>query len=89
MNDKAHVGLVYAHAKGVGCNDDRHFARNPVVLTFLLFRRIESCMIVRGLDSFAHEAFGNISCALSTSYIHYGSSAFLRCDNLVDKIDHL
>ena len=36
MDDKAHVGLVDAHAKGIGSNDDRYFARNPVILPFLL-----------------------------------------------------
>ena len=46
-------------------------------------------MIVRGLDTFAHEAFGNLSRSFSASYIHYGSTTFFRRDNLVDKVEHL
>ena len=51
MDDKPHVRLVYAHAKGIGGDDDPQVAAYEALLDILLGLRLQPRMEVAGLDS--------------------------------------
>lgn len=51
VDDKAHVGLVNAHAKGNGGTDNRGCARGPRRLRLLAQTGLKACMIGKSLDA--------------------------------------
>ena len=51
MDNKTYVGLVDAHAKGIGGHHDTGSVMLPVALSLVFLSMVESCMIESGAET--------------------------------------
>ena len=73
MYDKADIGLVNAHAEGVGGHDDAHFVALPVCLSLVFYGSVEAGMIEGGCDVvLVIEEFGNLFGTFPAAHIDNG-----------------
>ena len=74
MDHEAHVGLVDAHAKGVGGDDGAQLPANEAVLdVFLCFCR-NTAMEIAGLDPFFLEELGDLFGMTLRGAVDYGAA---------------
>ena len=76
MDDEAHIGLVDAHAEGVGGRDDLHPALHPEVLALVTRLGIQTGMIEGGADAHRVEPVGDDLGALAVANIYDGTAFF-------------
>ena len=72
VHDQTHVGLVDAHAKGVGADDDAYTVLLPVALALVFHLVVQSGMIEGGTETSQTECLGNLLGATTTAHIDNG-----------------
>ena len=78
MDDEAHVGLVDAHAEGVGCGNHPEFAFDEAALRVLLALGREAGMEIRRLDPLAVQVLGDLLAPLARRAVDDRAARALR-----------
>ena len=73
MDDQAHIGLVDAHAKGIGCHNDLHLPFHPQILTFIACLGVQTCMIKRSCNAHRIQPIRNDLRPFAVPHIHDGT----------------
>ena len=55
VDDEAHIGFIYAHAKGDGGHDDIHFFGEEFILIFGAHLVVEASVVGEGFDSVEYQ----------------------------------
>ena len=82
--NKAHVGFVDSHAKGVCCHHGAYFSLFPRFLTLVFLRSVESSVIICGAYTLGADLFCYFAGVLSCLHINDGT-AF----DVVEQIHHV
>ena len=72
MHDESHVGLVDAHAEGVGADNDAYTVFLPVALALVFHLVVQSGMIEGGAEPRQTEFLGNLLGTPATAHIDDG-----------------
>ena len=89
VDDQPHVGLVDAHAEGVGRGDDAQRAGNEGLLGFLLGLRWQLGVVRRGGQPLVAEKARELFGLLARGAVGDGAAADLRRQVLLDQAGHL
>ena len=81
MRYKAHVGLVYAHAKGNGCHHHHAFFAQKAVLVRGARGSIKPRVVGQGVNAFLRQCFGNVFNALAALAVNNACVAFVLVAN--------
>ena len=75
MDDKAYIGLVYAHAEGVGGHNDGCFPFHPPHLGYVAFFGLHTGMVIGGGDAVSCKGVRHLECATPVAHIDYPAAA--------------
>ena len=74
MQDQSHVGLVYAHAEGVGGHHDPHLVVMPLALAFVFLIMIQAGMVEGGLDACLRDDVAHLTATSAAAHIDDGAA---------------